>query len=884
MSAWAETRDQASAAISGFENKFSTILNLSDPLLEHIIASKRALKVLESKFGLEKEALEKGLEGKALEEGLEGKVLGGLEDEELGLKGESQKVVQFLVSSCDGDAVTLESILSKNPQLVDILYPSDSAGVTALIYAVCFNNEDTVESLLENHGADPDLFDTIVFFTPLMWAVYLNQLEMIKLLLNNQADPYLSPKDDGKNAISLLNPERQDIIEYFRAHNLLKNPAAHNDVPDIYSTNTFTPQDGYQDDLSTKLKLQTLSGTIEDESGRQQGDTLYDGEKEENNEDDEYILVQDPILSRLPDFEYDKLIAEQYIKFADSDIPSLINYLFDLRNKTTYQHDTKLPSAILFQLIRYAHLRVDSNELTDFLFDCFTARLRTITSTKSGAFNMALQETGSAQGAGDIVLLSYWLSALQFLHFYFCKSKIYIKFPRFLQEIINLVHSLIATLSFSINSRLNLLVEDCMLNFTSLIDVSNTLYAKDWNLFKWNKKHPNNYDAIMNSLYPPSHADLMKPSPLRYIQVLGALDYVLKIHKVDNLFRMQTFSQVFYYMNCIIFNNIIGSSKFCTRSKAVQIRLNISAIEDWMRSHNLKFSRPETLGGLNSLIGDTKVHLHNLLSDNNTLSRKNPQNLEFYYDSLYHVCKNQLMPTIELLQWLQCMSSLTNQESLINTINQFDYLNYYQLFKVANKLYKYEVGEPRLSKALVSFMKSLMIERGEEQIAKSFQHYMTQSTFLSKEIYIYLNPNYVFNVTLPNLAELLNNYGSGIGGVHVLRSKKYQPSLPISIVDDIDEIITENRNMEFNESVDYEKESENKEGSDDNQYCNNDNDKDSGNGNDNDNVNVNGDTSEIGKVEGIKGDELFKQVQMPNTLIHKHWGETNKEEFEQNPW
>lgn len=201
----------------------------------------------------------------------------------------------------------------------------------------------------------------------------------------------------------MLNPESHEIVEYFKSHNLLKHTGAENEQ-DVFTTNTFTPTDEFEDDLLTKLKLQTLSATIEDENE----------EEPVHEADDENALAQDPVIPRLPDFEYDKLISEQYIKFTDSDIPSLINYIFRLRSNLTYQHNTRIPAAILFQLVRFSHLKVDSNELTEFLFDCFTARLRSITNTKSGAFNMALQDDTSAMGAGDIVLLSYWLSALQF--------------------------------------------------------------------------------------------------------------------------------------------------------------------------------------------------------------------------------------------------------------------------------------------------------------------------------------------------------------------------------------------------------------------------------------------------------------------------------------
>lgn len=840
MDSWVDTTSPLSNAFGGLGNGLGNILNFSDPLLSQIINSKKALQLLDSEFA---SSLASAAGGESTSE-----------------ESKDKSIVELLISSSDGDLVTLERILRAYPELVNKLYPNESGGVSALIYAICFNNDDIATSLLENHNADPDLHDTVVYYTPIMWAVYLNQIDMVKLLINSQADPYLSPKDDGKNAITLLNPESTEIIEYFKSHNLLKHKGIENET-EVFTTNTFTPTDEFEDDLLTKLKLQTLSATVEDENE----------EEPVHEADDEDALVKDLIIPRLPDFEYDKLIPEQYIKFTDSDIPSLINYIFRLRSNLTYQHNTRIPAAILFQLVRFSHLKVDSNELTEFLFDCFTARLRSITNTKSGAFNMALQEDTSAMGAGDIVLLSYWLSALQFLHFYFSKGKIYLKFPRFLQQIINLVQSLIATLSFSINSRLNLLVDDCILKFTSLIDVSNTLYAKDWNLFKKHKSHPNNYDDILNTLYPPTQNDLMKPSPLRYIQVLGALDYVLKIHSVDKLFRVQTFSQVFYYINCIIFNNIISQSKYCTRAKAVQIRLNISTIENWLRSRDLKVYKHDDIGGLNKLVGDSNVQLHNLLSEDKSLLKKDPRNLDFYYDSVYHICKNQLQPTIELLQWLQCMTSLKDEESLINTINQFDYLNYYQLYKVAHKLYKYAVDEPKLPKKSVNLIKSLMSEQGENQVNKNFQHYMTQSTFLSKEVYVYLNPNYIFEIALPNLTELINTYGSGTGGVRVLRAKKYQPSLPISIVDDIDEIITENRNLEMNDTYEYEK----------------DDDEEDGDVNEGDEIEEKNDDlskSDADKQTNFKGDELFKSVQMPNSLMHRNWGDSGADDFESNPW
>jgi len=804
----------------------SHILNYSDPLVAKVIEFKKELQA---------------------------EVETNIENEESNKK----PIVEMMIAACDGDLVTFESVARLHPELINTLYPSEDSGISSLIFAICFDQYAIAESILAQHNGDPDLHDTLVNnYTPLMWAIYFNQLDMVKLLLNHQADPYISPKDDEKTAITMVTPGKSHMYEYFKNHNLLKQKSSL-DSEDYYESGFQYQEDPLVDNLTNQIKLQSITATsnyLEDEDHDQPSEDL----------DEEQELANDPLITSLKEFDYEKLLPDQYIKFTDSDIPSLLDYIFDLRTKKlAFQHDTKIPAAILFQLLRYSYLKVDSTELSEFLFDCFTARLRSVTNTKSGVFNMATaDDKEKSTGSGDIVLLSYWLSVIQFLHFYLSKNGFYSKFPRFLQELINLVQSLIATLSFSINSRLNLLIDDCILDFTNLVDVSNVLYAKDWNFFKSKRKfHPSTYEDIFDMLYPPSQTELMKPSPIRYIQVLNALDYVLKLHQVNTLIKFQTFSEVFYYINSIIFNRIISQSKYCTRSKAIQIRLNISTLEDWLRSHNYKNYKPDKIGQISMLLGPENqlMHLSNLLEETNDI--KNPHSLSFYYNSLYHIGKTQLQPTIELLQWLQCMSLLTDEESLIITINQFDYLNYYQLFKIMNKLYKYEVNESKLPKALTNLVKNLQNQKGESQVSQSTLHYMTQSNFLLKEVYIYLNPNYVFAVALPNLNELINSYGPGIGGIKTLRAKKYQPSLPLNVVDDVDEILTQNKN-DVNDTFDYEQDDITADGAEEEEEEFEHSAKET-------------------NQKSFKGDELFKEVQLPSSLAHKNWGD---EDIESNPW
>lgn len=829
MDAWADAGNVASFVLA-------TLLNYSDPLMAPILAIKKSL-------------------------------LAQVDNSDLNDTSSDKSVIELFLAVANGDLISLEAIARAHPEIVSSYFPNEELGVTCLVLAVALDQLSLAESLLAQHQVDPDAHDTCgPHFTPLMWAVHFSNLEMVKLLFNYQADPFLCPKEDGKDAVLMVDLNKPAIYEFFKSHNLVKVLAI--DDLEIFHTNTFGGDDD-MDDIAYRIRMQTLANDVSSDS------------LEEEHLDEEAELLADADLVQTPEYDYEKLLSEQYIKFSDSDIPSLLDYIFGLRtSQTTHQHTTKIPAAIVFQLIRYSHFKVDSPDLTEFLFECFVTRLRSVTNTKSGAFNMALvvaegdkSKSASAGGAGDIVLLSYWLSMIQFLHFYFVKCGIYNAYPKFLQELINLTQSLVATLSFSINSRLNLLVDDCLINFTNLVDVSSVLYAKDWNLFKnKNKMHLSSYDDILQMLYPPTEAELMKPSPLRYVQVLGALDYVLKLHAVDPLLRFQTFSQVFYHINAVIFNRLISTSKFCSRAKAIQIRLNISALEDWLRSHNRRVYKPDRLGGLSSLLGEKNANfeLKNLLQEGGNAN--DPHSLAFYYKSLYHVGKGNLQPTIELLQWLQVMSGLDDEEALVNTINQFDYLNYYQLFKLTNKLYRYEVNEQKLPKPLVQYLKRLMIEQGEKQVTTIPLHYMTQTNFLLKEEYIYLNPNYVFAVALPNLTELIVNYGSGIGGLKVMRAKKYQPSLPIGVMDDVDEILATNRNANINDTYDYD-DDQSEESVESPEF------EEAGSTEEVAVPSSNNEKTNDSKT--FKGDELFKQMQPPLSLVHKNWG---SEDIDTNPW
>ncbi|WPK25811.1 hypothetical protein PUMCH_003142 [Australozyma saopauloensis] len=707
-----------------------------------------------------------------------------LEDEEALPPGYTK--AKFYRAVCDGDLSVLQSLLDADSELAASLFD----GYTPLVFAVAYNQYDAAELLLGTYGVDPDTPDQQKLeYSPLMWAVHLDNLRMVELLLQFQADPDFAPNASTKaTAASMVSVTCPAVYEYFKNHNLLFNRS--NQDAFVYEPKSFGLQtDNYEDDLAYQIQMLSIAANQTPEPFETYRPTSADSEDDED-------------LRRIPDFNYSKAVQGQYIKFTDSDIPSLLDYIFGLRLKSrSLQHDARVPAAVVFQLINYSHTKVGADDLTAFLLESFIARVRSVTNTKSGVMTAADSAPGAAQG--DIVLLSYWLSVIQFLHLHLTRGGVYKLHQEFLQTLISVTQNLIATISFSIDVRLSDLALECILDYTSLVDVSSAMYEKDWN-FRKMKRAPKSYDDILDMLYPPSEEELRLPSPVRYLQVLGALDYVLTIHMIHPLIRFQAYSQVFYLINADLFNRVISTSKYCSRAKAIQIRLNVSALEDWLRSHNAHIYKPDPLGGLSNLVGPSDsayTHLVGLLDE--TDDPKDPHSLGFLYKSLYHVGRTQLNPLIELLQWLQVVTGLQDEETFINTMNELDDLNYYQIYKVTRKMYRYEVNEPKVPKVLIQKLKSILDEHGEAQVQRSKISFLSQSSFLSKELYLIINPSYVFGIALPNLSELIVSFGAGLGGVKKNHAKKFQPHLPIAIVDDVDEILTENR-QNLNDTYTYD--------------------------------------------------------------------------------
>lgn len=145
-----------------------------------------------------------------------------------------------------------------------------------------------------------------------------------------------------------------------------------------------------------------------------------------------------------------------------------------------------------------------------------------------------------------------------------------------------------------------------------------------------------------------SSLDDAPTTPQSMTLLLTELQRTLQSYHVPPAIVIQAMAQFFHYLSCEMFNRVLTYKKYLCRSKALQIRMNLSAFEDWIRIQKL------------------------------------PTSLNQSFE-----------PLVQLLQLLQCVSQLDDVLLFSSTIQTFDKLNALQVKRCVQN-YRYEVSESRL--------------------------------------------------------------------------------------------------------------------------------------------------------------------------------------------
>ncbi|KAJ1310241.1 hypothetical protein OPQ81_006983 [Rhizoctonia solani] len=147
------------------------------------------------------------------------------------------------------------------------------------------------------------------------------------------------------------------------------------------------------------------------------------------------------------------------------------------------------------------------------------------------------------------------------------------------------------------------------------------------------------------------------PQPADVIALLGGAHTLLTLYGVNPTLTIQLFSQVLSWAACEMFNRILTRKKYLCRSRAMQINMNISVIEEWA-------------------ITDAGL----------------PRGVVSHFT-----------PVKELLRWLQLLSSIQEFPNLVATIQTFKSLNPLQMRRAVRD-YRYEKNEGRMDDECAQYL------------------------------------------------------------------------------------------------------------------------------------------------------------------------------------
>ncbi|KZV77519.1 hypothetical protein PENSPDRAFT_3851 [Peniophora sp. CONT] len=173
------------------------------------------------------------------------------------------------------------------------------------------------------------------------------------------------------------------------------------------------------------------------------------------------------------------------------------------------------------------------------------------------------------------------------------------------------------------------------------------------------------------------------PSPADITDFFDALQTLLTLSGINPALITQMWSQVIYWIACELFNRILSRKKYLCRSRAVQIGMNIGALEEWAARANL------------------------------------PRGVV-----------QHLAPVRDLLNWLQCLSSITEFTALITTVQTMRHLNPLQMRRAVRD-YRYEVNEGRMDDECAQYLAQLQKDWERHRVKMGVEA-------LRKEVYMAL--------------------------------------------------------------------------------------------------------------------------------------------------
>lgn len=469
----------------------------------------------------------------------------------------------------------------------------------------------------------------------------------------------------------------------------------------------------------------------------------------------------------MQEFDWSRCLHDQMFVFQESELDRILDIVITNMTPQRSPSQKPVPANMIFLSARYAHYH-SSQELLGKLLVTAMDKINDVVEAHQW----------------DMTIMAFWISNATLLLHYLKKdgglSESTGEFQVQLAELINEIFILIIR---DAERRIDKVLDSAMLDHETIPGFEDIAFQDEWKLFK--RKNQVKEEPGDKRFRPPSPKQRAKPAPRNVTSLLSSTLFVLDLYDIHSVISSQIMAQLFYWIGAELFNRVMSNRRYLARTKAMQIRMNISILEDWARANNRKPDHYEH--GSMQASGEATVE----------------------------AARRHLAPVIQLLQWLQCFSSLTQDdfEGLVGTLQQLTRLTPQQLIHSV-KHYRPEVGEKGLPKSAMKYIINLQREahaRKERQrlasasaSARPQNPESTPSTPIRATApgsvpptpdsvlqqdrpweeeedapeHLLLDPALMLPFSLPTSTDMLISFGAGFGGVNRERERKYIPTVP----------------------------------------------------------------------------------------------------------
>ncbi|PHH73953.1 hypothetical protein CDD82_5178 [Ophiocordyceps australis] len=698
----------------------------------------------------------------------------GLEDQEAVASDakltdtEKKEMLQRILTmaASNGDVAKVKSLLNGAAKpFIDVNAP-DEDGTPPLIYASCFGHESVVQALIES-GVNVNKQDRNQW-SALMWAMTNRHKGIAKLLLDNKASSD-QKTSSGRTAFDFVPPD-SEMSWYLHDNGYNIGNAGVTD--DFYSPG-FS-QDRFEEEMAENEMRRRLMMESARDLEVDLGNVGIDDQPEPVDDFDE----------EQHEFDWTRCLHDQMFVFQEHELDRILDIIITKMTPQRSPSQKPVPANMIFLSARYAHYH-SSPEL-----------LERLLVTAMDLINNVVEKC-----QWDMTILAFWISNATLLLHYLKKDaglvEATVEFQAHLAELINEIFILIVR---DAERRLDKVLDAAMLDHETIPGFEDITFQNEWKLFK--RKTMVKEEPLEKRFRPPSPKQRAKPAPRNVTSLLSSTLFVLDLYDVHSVITAQITSQLLYWIGAELFNRIMSNRKYLARTKAMQIRMNISILEDWARTNNRQAEHYE--GGETRATGETTTD----------------------------AARRHLAPSIQLLQWLQCFSSLApdDLEALVATLQQLKRLTPQQLIHAATH-YRPEVGEKGLPKSAMKYLLAVQKEAalkrerrrsrapsplsrttgqeskadGKEQesgggsdsteapaqaegpIEPEQKHPQEQQGEEDEAPeHLLMDPALMLPFTLPSVTDMLVSYGAGFGGLNRERERKYIPTVPAEFLEKLE--------------------------------------------------------------------------------------------------